>query len=296
MSIAAARGRGEALDHVLLAGPPGLGKTSLAQILASELEVPFVMTAGPGARAQGRHRRLPHRARAGQRVLRRRAAPPVAARSRRRSIPRWRTASSRSPSGRARARAWSPSTCRRSRSSAPPPAPACSRRRCATASASSTASSPTTRSELAAIVHRSARILAVELDPGGAQAIAAPQPRHAARGQPAAQARPRLRGGQDGRRRHRRGGRPRAHDARGRRARPRPPRPRDPLRDLRALRRRPGRPLDARRGRGRGAGHDRGRLRALPAPAGHAQAHAPRARGHRGGLPPPGPRAHHAFL
>lgn len=45
--IEAARGRGEALDHVLLAGPPGLGKTSLAQIVAAELDVPFVQTAGP---------------------------------------------------------------------------------------------------------------------------------------------------------------------------------------------------------------------------------------------------------
>jgi Holliday junction DNA helicase RuvB len=47
VSLQAARLRGEALDHVLLAGPPGLGKTSLAQILAAELEVPFVQTAGP---------------------------------------------------------------------------------------------------------------------------------------------------------------------------------------------------------------------------------------------------------
>jgi holliday junction DNA helicase RuvB len=45
--IAAARGRGEALDHVLLAGPPGLGKTSLAYIIAAELEAPIVQTAGP---------------------------------------------------------------------------------------------------------------------------------------------------------------------------------------------------------------------------------------------------------
>ena len=45
--IDAARGRGEALDHVLFAGPPGLGKTTLAQIMARELGVNFRMTSGP---------------------------------------------------------------------------------------------------------------------------------------------------------------------------------------------------------------------------------------------------------
>jgi holliday junction DNA helicase RuvB len=45
--IDAARGRGEALDHVLFAGPPGLGKTTLAQIVARELGVNFRMTSGP---------------------------------------------------------------------------------------------------------------------------------------------------------------------------------------------------------------------------------------------------------
>src|SRR5918997_3299374 len=47
ISIAAARQRREALDHVLLAGPPGLGKTTLAQIIAAELGVGFRLTSGP---------------------------------------------------------------------------------------------------------------------------------------------------------------------------------------------------------------------------------------------------------
>ncbi len=53
VSIAAAVNRGEALDHVLLAGPPGLGKTSLAQIVAAELGVAFVQTAGPTLERKG---------------------------------------------------------------------------------------------------------------------------------------------------------------------------------------------------------------------------------------------------
>src|SRR5579872_4555782 len=45
--IEAARKRGEALDHVLFVGPPGLGKTTLAQIVARELGVGFRATSGP---------------------------------------------------------------------------------------------------------------------------------------------------------------------------------------------------------------------------------------------------------
>ena len=53
VAIEASTAREDALDHLLLAGPPGLGKTSLAQIIAAELEVPFVQTAGPALERKG---------------------------------------------------------------------------------------------------------------------------------------------------------------------------------------------------------------------------------------------------
>lgn len=51
--IEAAKQRGDALDHVLLYGPPGLGKTTLAQIIAQELGVNFRVTSGPAISHQG---------------------------------------------------------------------------------------------------------------------------------------------------------------------------------------------------------------------------------------------------
>jgi Holliday junction DNA helicase RuvB len=53
IALEAAQGRGEALDHLLLAGPPGLGKTSLAQIVRNELGVGIRQVAGPALERKG---------------------------------------------------------------------------------------------------------------------------------------------------------------------------------------------------------------------------------------------------
>ncbi|MFC1931733.1 Holliday junction branch migration DNA helicase RuvB [Chloroflexota bacterium] len=53
IAIAAAKGRGEALDHVLLYGPPGLGKTTLAYIIAAEIGANIRVTSGPAIERTG---------------------------------------------------------------------------------------------------------------------------------------------------------------------------------------------------------------------------------------------------
>ena len=279
VSIAAAASRGEALDHVLLAGPPGLGKTSLAQIVAAELEVPFVQTAGPALERKGdvaafltaleprsvffvdEIHRLPRALEetfypamedgclpitvgqgAGARVVTLDAA---AVHADRRDHP---DRAADHPAARplrdpAPPRALRPRGPREDR----PPlgAAARGRDRGRTAPARSRERSrgtPRVANRLLKRVRDYAEVRGSGVVTGevASEALDLLQVDHAG---------------------------------------PRPPRPRDPARDLREVRRRPGRPLDAgRRGR-RGAGHDRGRLRALSAPARADRAHPARAGG-----------------
>jgi Holliday junction DNA helicase RuvB len=75
IALEAATARGEALDHVLLVGPPGLGKTSLAFIIREELGVGIRTVAGPALERKGDMAAILTVARAARRPLRRRDPP-----------------------------------------------------------------------------------------------------------------------------------------------------------------------------------------------------------------------------
>ncbi len=74
--VQAAKNRGDTLDHVLIAGPPGLGKTTLAGIIAARARRGHAHHLRAGAGAQGRRRRPAHQPAGGRRALRRRDPPP----------------------------------------------------------------------------------------------------------------------------------------------------------------------------------------------------------------------------
>ena len=113
IALAAARERGEPIDHVLLAGPPGLGKSTLAHIVATEMDTRLITVSGPGLDRKGDL----------VAILADLADPTwcsstrctaSTARSKRRSTRPWRTASSTSSWARARAPAACGWTSRRS--------------------------------------------------------------------------------------------------------------------------------------------------------------------------------------
>ena len=260
--IEAARRRGEPLDHLLLAGPPGLGKTSLAHIAARELDVPLVQTAGPALERKGDVAAFLtalepgsvffideiHRlARAVEETLypamEDRRLPIVlgqgaGARTVTLDLPPFTLVGATTRTGLL-------TTPLRERFGVShrlehyPPG------------------------ELAEIVRRSAAILGRADRRRGRGGDRVTGAGHSACRQPPAEARARLRRGAIQRRDQRGRGRRGARAARGRRRRPRAPRPGDPAHDRGEVRGRPGRALDARGLGRRGAGHDRGRLRAI---------------------------------
>ena len=275
VALDAAKARGEALDHVLLAGPPGLGKTSLAQIVRRELGVGIRQIAGPALERKGDIAAILtaleprdvlfvdeiHRLnRAVEEIL----YPALedfrldivvgqgpAARTLTLDLPPFTLVGATTRTGLL-------TTPLRDRFGL------------------TFRLDLYTHEELATIVRRSARILGVEIAERRGRRDRAPRARHAADREPHPPPRARRRRGAARRRDHDRDRRGGARAARGRRGGARALRPRPAARGGREVRRRARRPLDARGRARRGGRDDRGRLRAVPAPARLPPAHAAR--------------------
>ena len=171
IALEAAKARGEALDHVLLVGPPGLGKTSLAHIIREELGVGIRSVAGPALERKDVAAILT--ALEERDVALRRRDPPAQPRRRGDPLPGARGLPARHRHGPGRRRrARSRSTCRRSRSSARRRAPGLLTTPLRDRFGMTFRLDYYEPGELAAIVRRSARILGVEIADDAAEEIA----------------------------------------------------------------------------------------------------------------------------
>ena len=168
----AARIQQRPADHILLSGPPGLGKTTLAMIVAHESARPLRMSSGPAIQHAGRPRRAPVEPHARARCCSSTRCTAWRAPPRRCCTSRWRTSASTSWSARAPGPPASRSISRRSRSWAQRRGPGCCPTRSATASGSPLTSSTTNPKSSSGSSSAPPRCSRVDLPPASRAEIA----------------------------------------------------------------------------------------------------------------------------